>query len=170
MVSYPAEAPHDSGPDRFIESLNRDLCTRMFETHARDLQRAAQRYLDGDLDPDALVTLVLDTLKALNYYSPGGVLYRAVDAYKRARGSVPKSASAYTDEAFDIALERLIEAVARDEDEAAASESEPPEPGAVGAAKAECETPQSDSGTPFANSNFESEAKKRKRNPRTKKK
>lgn len=159
MVSYPTEAPRDSGHDRFIESLNRDLCARMFETHARDLHRAAQRYLDGALDPDALVTLVLETLKALNYYSPGGVLYQAVDAYKRARGSVGKSASPYTDEAFDIALERLIDAVARDEDAGAAPAPEPAEPGACDAAKAECEAPQSNSGTPFANSSFESEAK-----------
>ena len=156
MVSYPTEAPRDSGHDRFIASLNRDLCTRMFETHAHDLHRAAERYLDGVLDPDALVTLVLETLKALNYYSPGGVLYRVVDAYKRARGSVPKSASPYTDEAFDVALERLIEAVARDEGEDAAPEPEPTEPGAAGAGESECATPQSDSGTPFANSNSSS--------------
>jgi hypothetical protein len=164
MVSYPSEAGRDSGHDRFIESLNRDLCARMFESHARDLYRAAQRYLNGALDADALVTLMLRGLKDLNYYAPRGVLNRALAAYRRAGEGLSNRLPVYTNEAFDVALDRMIARDLGDDEDADGgvavdSDAGGPESDASGAAKEECKAPQSNSGTPFANSSFESEAK-----------
>ncbi len=154
MVAY-TEPARDPDHDRFIERLNRDMSTRMFESHVRDIQQAAKRCRAGTLARSAFLGLLFEKLPLLRYYVAGGPLDKAIAGHRRLMAALEEKNTGPLGEAQAQAIvEAMAETMHAYDDPDALDEA-----AGEATAKQECSNPQSDSGTELASSNSKCEGR-----------